>query len=317
MGSVRFAAMILTCPECASRYFVDDSKVGSAGRVVRCASCGNSWTARSEEPLDLFDDPETPTLASQVESADQLPETVAAEAEDAPVSALPGEELPKVFRARADAERRLREATATGVIWAGMAAAMAVVVVAALIFRIDVVKILPGSAGAYAAVGLPVNTVGLVIDRSSIKAQPSMQDGHAAVTITGSIRNITEHPVLSPPLRVELLSKDDKRVAGQLAAAADAKIPPGEVRHFSITFLDPPRSAKDLQIGFATEPGAAKAVKTALKKPDEHGAEPELALRGAQEAPAEHEAAGQEPSGHESGEATPPPADSHEPAHHE
>lgn len=308
--------MILTCPECASRYFVEDSKVGSAGRVVRCASCGNRWTARSEEPLDLFDDPETPTLASQVDAAEAPPEVVVAEGEEPPVSALPGEELPKVFRARADAERRLREATTTGVIWAGMAAAMAVVVVAALIFRIDVVKILPGSAGAYAAVGLPVNTVGLVIDRGSIKAQPSMQDGHAVVIVTGSIRNITEHAVLSPPLRVELLSKDDKRVAGQLAAAADAKIPPGEVRHFSITFLDPPRSAKDLQIGFATEPGAAKAVKTALKKPAAHGAEPELSLRGAQDAPVEHEAAGQEPSGHESGEETSPP-DSHEPAHHE
>ena len=90
----------------------------------------------------------------------------------------------------------------------------------------------------------------------------------------------TEHEVVAPPLRVELLSKEDKRVAGQLAAAADAKIPPGEVRHFSITFLDPPRTAKDLQIAFATEPGAAKAVKTALKKPEAHGGEPEVALRG-------------------------------------
>lgn len=307
--------MILTCPECASRYFVDDSKVGSAGRVVRCASCGHRWTARSEEPLDLFDEPEAPTLASQVETAEQLPEA-AGEGDEPPVSALPGEELPKVFRARADAERRLREATTTGIIWAGMAAAMAVVVIAALVFRINVVKVMPGAAGAYAAVGLPINPVGLTIDRDSIKAQPSMQDGHAAVTITGVIRNITEHAVTAPPLRIELLSKDDKRVAGQLAAAADARIPPGEVRHFSITFLDPPRSAKDLQIGFATEPGAAKAVKTALKKPEEPGSEPELALRGAQDAPAEHEAAGQEPPGHESGDET-VPSDSHEPAQHE
>jgi len=313
--------MILTCPECASRYFVDDSKVGATGRVVRCASCGHRWNARNEAVDDLFDEPEPPTLASQVDDIAQLPETVAeggsADTDEPPVSALPGEELPKVFRARADAERRLREATATGVIWAGMAAAMAVVVVAALIFRIDVVKILPGSAGAYAAVGLPVNTIGLVIDRDSIKAQPIMLDGHAAVTITGSIRNITEHAVLAPPLRVELLNKQDKRVAGQLAAAADAKIPPGEVRHFSITFMNPPRTAKDLQIGFATEAGAAKAVKAALKTPSGHGGEAELDLRGAQDAPAEHEAAGQEPSGHESGEETPPPADSHEPEHHE
>lgn len=315
--------MILTCPECASRYFVDDSKVGAAGRVVRCASCGHRWTARNSDGDDLFDEPEAPSLASQVDAAAQVSEADAdaeaagSEAEEPPVSALPGEELPKVFRARADAERRLREATATGVIWAGMAGAMAVILVAALIFRIDVVKILPGSAGAYAAVGLPVNTVGLVIDSGSIKAQPVMQDGHAAVTITGAIRNITEHEVLAPPLRVELLNKQEKRVAGQLAAAADAKIPPGEVRHFSITFLNPPRTAKDLQIGFATEAGAARAVKAALKKPEGHGGEPELDLRGAQDAPVEHEAAGQEPPGHESGDQTPPPSDSHEPAHHE
>ncbi len=321
--------MILTCPECASRYFVDDSKVGATGRVVRCASCGNRWTARNDEAVDdLFDEPEPPTLASQLESAEQIPvAALEAEVEEPPVSALPGEELPKVFRARADAERRLRAATATGVIWAGMAAAMAVMVIGALIFRIDVVRIMPGSAGAYAAVGLPVNTVGLVIDRDSIKAQPSMQDGHAAVTITGTIRNITEHEVVAPPLRVELMSKDDTRVAGQLAAATDPKIPPGLIRHFSITFLDPPRTAKDLQIGLATEPGAAKAVKTALKTAhggeDGHGAAPEMALRGAQDAPSapaapapEVEAAGHETPGHESGNETSPSA-SHEPAHHE
>jgi predicted Zn finger-like uncharacterized protein len=55
--------MILTCPECASRYFVDDSKVGAAGRVVRCASCGARWTARNEEALDLFEEPSAADLA--------------------------------------------------------------------------------------------------------------------------------------------------------------------------------------------------------------------------------------------------------------
>src|SRR4051812_19618710 len=77
VGSVRFAAMILTCPECASRYFVDDSKVGATGRVVRCASCGNRWTARNEDSDDLFDEPPVPTLASQIDDLDQPPETVA------------------------------------------------------------------------------------------------------------------------------------------------------------------------------------------------------------------------------------------------
>jgi len=309
--------MILTCPECASRYFVDDSKVGAAGRVVRCASCGNRWTARNEESTDLFDEPSDATMAGDAAMASLDTSGAAATAEpepEPPVSALPGEELPKVFRARADAERRLREATTTGVVWAGMAAAMASMVVGALIFRIDMVRLWPATAGAYASVGLPVNTVGLVIE--NIKAEPSLEDGHAAVTITGIMRNITDHAVIAPPLRVELRNAKDKRVAGRIAAAADPKIPPSEIRHFAITILDPPRTAKDLVIDFAVEPGAAKAVKAALKTPAAH-ADPELSLRGAQDAPVQADAAGHEPSGHETGAETAPPSDSHEPAHHE
>ena len=310
--------MILTCPECASRYFVDDSKVGSAGRVVRCASCGNRWTARNEESTDLFDEPSEATMAGDAAMApvDAAATTSAASEADSepPVSALPGEELPKVFRARADAERRLREATTTGVVWAGMAAAMASMIVGALIFRIDVVRLWPTTAGAYASVGLPVNTVGLVIE--NLKAEPSLEDGHAAVTITGIMRNITDHAVIAPPLRVELRNAKDKRVAGRIAAAADPKIPPSEIRHFAITILDPPRTAKDLVIDFAVEPGAAKAVKAALKTPAKPAADPELSLRGAQDAAA-GEAAGHEPSGHETGTEATPSSDSHEPAHHE
>jgi len=316
--------MILTCPECASRYFVDDSKVGPEGRVVRCAACGHRWTAHNEEAADLFEDPENPSLASREDSEaetasaedPQQPEAV----EEPPVSALPGEELPKVFRARADAERRLREATVTGVIWAGMAAVMAALVIGALIFRIDIVRILPGTAGAYAAVGLPVNTVGLVIDRGSIKAQPLMKDGHAAVMVTGAIRNITEHAVAAPALRVELLNGDGKRVSGQLAAAHDAKIPPGEVRHFSITFVDPPSTAKDLQIGFTSEEGGVKTSIPPAKDPEKgaavRGEKPDVALRGEQDASPASEAAGHAPPGHESGNQT-VPTDPHEPAHHE
>lgn len=314
--------MILTCPECASRYFVDDSKVGSAGRVVRCASCGNRWTARNEEASDLFEEPSAAASAGEASMTALDANGVATAAvsaanpeDEPPVSALPGEELPKVFRARADAERRLREATTTGVVWAGMAATMAVLVVAALIFRIDVVRLLPTTAGAYASVGLPVNTVGLVIE--NIKAEPSLEDGHAAVTITGVMRNITDHAVIAPPLRVELRNGADKRVAGRIAAAADPRIPPSEIRHFSITILDPPRTAKDLVIDFAIEPGASKAVKAALKTPSPHAAGPELSLRGAQEAAAGGEAAGHEPPGHETGTEEAPPTDSHEPAHHE
>ena len=35
--------MILTCPECETQYFADDSTIGESGRTVKCATCGHSW----------------------------------------------------------------------------------------------------------------------------------------------------------------------------------------------------------------------------------------------------------------------------------
>lgn len=305
--------MILTCPECASRYFVDDSKVGSAGRVVRCAACGNRWTARNEEALDLFNEPSSSDLSAEPNLTSLDGVSNPADDPETPVSELPGEELPKVFRARADAERRLKEAKTTGIVWGGMVAVMVVILVAAGVFRMNVAHLWPSTAGAYAFARMPVNNVGLVVE--DLKAEPSMQDGHAAVTITGVLRNITDRAVATPPLRVALLNAHDKRVAGKLAAAADPTIPPGQTRHFAVTLLDPPKTAKLLEIGFALEPGAAKHAGVAphVEKVSDHETP---ALRGAQEQPAdlaagnepavdEAQGTGQEPPAHETGAAPP------------
>ncbi len=324
--------MILTCPECASRYFVDDAKVGATGRVVRCASCGARWTARNENAADeeLFDAPSaagTPpgpandgaAAAAALDPLHALDDTPEPEP---PVSALPGEELPKVFRARADAERRLKEAKTTGIVWGGMVAVMVVVLVGAGVFRLNIGKLWPSTAGAYAMVGAPINTIGLIVEENSIRAEPTMQDGRAALTITGVIRNITEKPVQAPPLRIALLNKAQKRVAGQLAAAADPTIPPGQTRHFSVVLLNPPSSAQVLEIAFAVEKGAGHAVKTGLHAAEGGHGEPEL--RGAQDTPTEDhaaaeghtedsaaEGAGHDAPGHETGAAEAAPAEHH------
>jgi predicted Zn finger-like uncharacterized protein len=310
--------MILTCPECASRYFVDDSKVGPSGRTVRCASCGARWTAQNEDDLDLFEEPSAADLAA-ADVLSKLDGQNLVDDPETPVNELPGEELPKVFRARADAERRLKEAKTTGIIWGGMVAVMLLLMFSAYLFNLNVAKVLPSTAGAYAFVNRPVNTVGLVPEQ--LKAEPVMENGHAAIVVTGVLRNITDRPVSTPPLRVALLNEHGRRVAGRLAAAADPVIPPNQTRHFSVTLLDPPRTANTLEIGFALEPGAAKHAGPAGHV--EKAAHPEApSLRGAQDQPAELAAGGQspvdetqgtghEPPGHETGAVEPAPADHH------
>lgn len=44
--------MIITCPDCATRYDVDDARFSPNGRSVRCAACGESWFVPAPEPID-------------------------------------------------------------------------------------------------------------------------------------------------------------------------------------------------------------------------------------------------------------------------
>ena len=50
------------------------------------------------------------------------------------------------LRAKAETDRKVREAAATGIIWAGMAGALVVIIAVALVFRVNVVRIWPQAA---------------------------------------------------------------------------------------------------------------------------------------------------------------------------
>lgn len=268
--------MILTCPECATSYFVDDSKIPADGRTVKCASCKARWTAYAEPAeLELAVSEEEGAVAREPEPAPVV--------EEMEIADLSGEELPRRFRAKAETERKVREAAATGVIWAGMAGALVVLVAIALVFRVNVVRIWPQAASAYAGIGMPVNSLGLVIEGT--EWQPSLQDGHPAMSISGSIRNIEDHAVTSPALKISLLDAKNKPLSTKIARPADAVVPPGETRHFAIAILDPPRTAAWLEIGFALDEASKHAAAAPAAKVKMKSADHPPALRTTPEAP--------------------------------
>ena len=253
-------SMILTCPECATSYFASDSAIGD-GRVVRCSACGSSWRAQGQRPLELRVDPEAGALAEEPASIDE-------ELFSKPASELSGDVLPRAFRARAQADKRVREAAVQGAVWAGMGASLALILVLAVVFRGDVVRLWPRAAGAYAAVRLPVNPVGLTIE--DVRAQPSLQDGHPALIVSGSVRNIRPRALMSPPLKVVLRDRDGHAILTRMAEAPDGPVPPGQSRRFSLNLVDPPAGAAAADIDFAqvkARPAPTKVTRLAAAPP--------------------------------------------------
>jgi hypothetical protein len=237
---------------------------------VRCAACGHRWTARAEPSQSTA--PPAGALTEPPEGAGDRE------------ARLIGDDLPKAFRDRAEEGRRLRRAAVTGAAWAGGLIVLAALAGAAVTFREGVVRAWPQTASVYAAVGLPVNPLGLDIEQ--VKAEPSLQEGHATLSVSGLIRNVEGRALVAPPLRISLLNAQGKRVAGQIAVLANARIPAGETRHFVTAIFDPPFSAQNLQVEFAV--GAKGRVMAAAKPPPPM---PSFALRGPAVSPAPTNAA--------------------------
>jgi predicted Zn finger-like uncharacterized protein len=62
--------MIITCPQCATRYQADAIKFQPAGRNVRCAKCGHVWHQDAPAPED---DPLAGIVAPEPEPAPPPP----------------------------------------------------------------------------------------------------------------------------------------------------------------------------------------------------------------------------------------------------
>ncbi|WP_372784461.1 MJ0042-type zinc finger domain-containing protein [Phenylobacterium sp.] len=258
--------MILTCPECATSYFVDDSRIAPAGRSVKCSNCGARWTARPGG--DEAEDPAQPAIAT----APPSPPPAAPEPDELMIEAAEPEPVIAVFAPRPAAPER--EATGRVMVWAGAAAAVVALIAGALIFRAQVVRVLPVSQAAYAGIGLPVSS--LVIEK--VHAEPAFQGGRPVLAVTGQIRNLRDTAATVPSLRVSLLDRRGKPLAIKIARPLDPQAPAHAVRHFSIAIVDPPASVRDLEVTFeaagAKAPPPARAAEAILSGPQPVDAQP-------------------------------------------
>jgi predicted Zn finger-like uncharacterized protein len=250
--------MILTCPECATRYFVADGSVGPEGRTVRCASCATTWRAlpETEEPLEL-DLAEAAPAAAGAPSVEEEPAPA-----EVTVADLPGEELPKVFRERVKARRENRRAAASGAVWGLGAAAVVGLLAGVTVSRERVVEAWPKTASVFAALRLPVNATGLVIERHQAALQFAA-DGRPALVVRGSIRNEKDHEVSAPPLQITLLGSEGRPVATKISQVVNPKVPAGASRTFEETVLDPPSSVTEVEVRFALDRKSGKPAEPA------------------------------------------------------
>jgi hypothetical protein len=147
------------------------------------------------------------------------------------------------------------------VVWAASALAAAALIGGAIVFRAEVVRLLPASQAAYAGLGMPVSSLAI----EQVRADPVFQGGRPALAVTGQIRNLRDETARAPALRVSLLDRLGRPVTTKVAHPIDADVPGHAVRHFAISIVDPPASVHDLEVGFEH---AAKGPSVPISDPN-------------------------------------------------
>jgi predicted Zn finger-like uncharacterized protein len=241
-------SILLSCPSCTTRYRANPDAIGDNGRRVRCASCGHTWTAELEQPVDL---PELETITADDEPAEFA------------------QEPPKpheAFRTREAVKRRTMSAAAAGGAWGGLVAACAVVMIAASIFKVDVVTMWPRASSAYAAMGTEVNAYGFSVGELQITRES--QHGVPLVVIEGDVRNFDRRRRDVPNLRAMLVDEHGISVLEWSIPIPGGPVSAGETRAFRTVVSDPPPNAVEAEVILVA--GNAAPSNGVQHAPDEH-----------------------------------------------
>jgi predicted Zn finger-like uncharacterized protein len=153
--------------------------------------------------------------------------------------------------ATADATRRASGKSRLGLPVAGLptaCAAMGALVLALVIWRADVVRLLPQTATFYKMVGLEVNLRGLMF--KDVKITRENVEGKPVLVIEGVIVGETRKPVELPRLRFSVRDEQGTEVYAWNAVLEQAVLNPGERAWFKSRLASPPPEGRNIDVRF-------------------------------------------------------------------
>jgi predicted Zn finger-like uncharacterized protein len=281
-------SMHIVCPHCTTSYAINPATLGPVGRTVRCSRCKETWLARTEDAVEMAaampaSAPSAPpaerdaaaeweALAGEDEEQDapvvdspSISAGLPAEGEDSQLDG--GSDWPSAARQDAEADEDIpitthRERLARifrlpslpripfmPVVGLPTACtAMGALILGLMIWRTDVVRLLPQTAVFYRMVGLEVNLRGLAF--KDIKISNETVDGKPVLVIEGMIVGESKKPVELPRLRFSVRDAQGAEIYAWNAVLEQPLLKPGERAYFKSRLASPPPEGRNIDIRF-------------------------------------------------------------------
>ncbi|MCA6115897.1 zinc-ribbon domain-containing protein [Bradyrhizobium sp. WSM 1738] len=280
--------MHIVCPHCTTSYAINPATLGTAGRTVRCSRCKETWLARPEDAIELAAAMPAMAQSSRPATDDAAAEweamARAEEAQDTPVVDSPsisagwpaegegsqpngGSDWPSAARQAAEDHEEIPITThrqrlarlfrlpslpripfVPSIGLPTACAAMGALILALMIWRADVVRLLPQTATFYKMVGLDVNLRGLAF--KDIKITNETVDGKPVLVIEGVIVGETKKAVELPRLRFSVRDAQGAEIYAWNAVLEQPMLKPGERAYFKSRLASPPPEGRNIDVRF-------------------------------------------------------------------
>lgn len=267
--------MQIVCPHCTTAYAIDMATLGATGRHVRCSRCKEVWLARPEDAVEV---PVTAMAGADQAGGDTDP---AAEwnqfARDEAGHEPPHVDSPPIAgdwqdgssenadwdvqqdQTKDEGSRNytgwlqvlLKRFAATGksVINLPVAcAAMGALALALIVWRADVVRLLPQTANFYKLVGLNVNLRGLAF--KNVKVTTETVEGRPVLVIEGTIVSQIRKPADLPRLRFSVRDAQGAELYAWNTVLEQTMLKPGDRAAFKSRLAAPPPEGRSIDIRF-------------------------------------------------------------------
>lgn len=126
--------------------------------------------------------------------------------------------------------------------------AMAALSVALVVWRADVVRLMPQTAAFFKTVGLEVNLRGLAIQ--NVKVTSETVEGKPVLIIEGFVADVSRKPLQVPRLRFVVHDEKGTEIYAWNAVIEQTTLQPGERAAFTSRLASPPADARAIAVRF-------------------------------------------------------------------
>lgn len=230
--------MILTCPQCQTRYRTEAVNFPSTGRKVRCSKCAHVWhevPAESDSGLVLpvVPPPPVPIVSSPAHVVSAIRKL-----------------LPDHIASASGNTAPLAEKLGLAAGWAGLIVMILLIGWIGFRFRQEIATLWPRSSSLNATFGVPVNANGIAINDWTYHVETD--SGQPVMVVTGKLVNMSSRELRVPPLRISLTDNDQREIYHWNYHPPQPTLGPGASLGFVTRLVGQPPTAH-LQLHFASQ----------------------------------------------------------------